>query len=393
MVKGTLAFVLLVVLALAATEARRRLGRRGLGAPGFQSFLTVLLGAFLGHAGLGLFSEDVLATIAPVVLLGLAWVGLVVGLQFDLKVLASLKPWHLGMGFGMPLGVGLGVGVAAWILGVRGSALVLLAAVAMVTTPRLVDHLSRAGPPADRSAMRLIKLVAALSSVPALVAWGVGSTVVSGPRFGTAALAGTASTLVLGAGLAVVLGYATMILLRGETESVHILALVVGVMALTAGAAEFTGADPMLMAALTGAVIANRSPNPHRILRAVHGLEPPMLTAVLLLVGAWWHPGGFSSSAVVVLGPVRWGLLLAAGALLARTARRQGVELSVRGLGLGLAPHGPLALALLVGATRDGSVGAPEAAGVFVSLVASHVVGARWLGRALFRRRPPEEGS
>jgi len=386
-VKGTLAFVLLVVLALAATEASRRLGRRGLEAPGLQSFLTVLLGALLGHAGLGLFTENILVTIGPVVLLGLAWVGLIVGLQFDLRVLGSLQPWHRRVGFLLPLGVGLGVAGVAFALGARGPTLVLLGSVAMVTTPRVVDHLSRTGPPTDRSAMRLVKLVAALSSVPALLTWGVGITLVSEPHFQMAVLPGQAATLILAAGLAVILGYATMVLLRGETESVHILALLVGVMALIAGAAELTGAEPMLMAALTGALIANRSPNPHRILRAAHGLEVPMLTAILLLVGAWWHPGGFSLLALGVLVLVRAALLLAAGGVLASEARRRTAPVLVRWLGLGLAPHGPLALAFLVAATRDGSLPASVAVGVFASLVVNHVVGARWHRNVLFPRR------
>jgi len=353
----------------------------------------LLLGALLGHAGFGLFTENLLATISPVVLLGLAWVGLIVGLQFDLRVLGSLQPWHRRAGFLLPLGVGVVVGAVAFALGARGATLVLLSSVAMVTTPRVVDHLSRSQPPADRSAMRLIKLVAALSSVPALLTWGVGITLVSEPHFRVAFLPGQAATLILAAGLAVILGYATMILLRGETESVHILALLVGVVALIAGAGELTGAEPMLMAALTGALIANRSPNPHRILRAAHGLEVPMLTAILLLVGAWWHPGGFSLLALAALVVVRGVLLLVAGRILTGQARRREVPLSVRWLGLGLAPHGPLALAFLVAATRENSVTASVAAGVFASLVLNHVTGSRWLRLVLYRQRSgaPEE--
>jgi len=385
MMRGTLAFVLLVLLALLGAAVRKRLSRRDRSMPGMQTAVTVLAGVVIGKAGLQLFPENLLELLRPVILLGLSWIGLLIGLQFDLRILRSLRTWQRRAGFLIPMAAGGITGALALAGGLGGQVSVLLAGVATVSSPRLIDHLSRMRPPADRAAMRLLLMVASLSSASAVLLFGVGSTLITdtGEAFGPAA------SLVVGVGVAVILGYATILLLHGENEEIHVLALLVGVMALTAGASVLTGAEAMLMAAISGAVIANRSRFPHRILRAAHAIETPMLTAILLLLGAWWQPSPPSLSVLLVLVVGRGAAVLGGGRVLEAVAKSRHVAVEAAPMGAGLLLQGPLALAFLMASIQKGHGGTEMAAGVFAALVINHFAGGLWTRRVLFEKEEP----
>jgi len=386
--RATLAFVVLVVLGVLAAEARRRLLGRGRCDTGLEAFLVVAAGAGLGNAGLGLFPPRPLLTLEPVVLFGLAWAGLLVGLQLDLGVISRLRPWHRAAGFGIPAAAGLAVAACGAALPGIGRGGILLGAAAAVSAPGVMDRLARATPPVDRAAMRLVRLVVALSGPPALVLFGAGVTLSpAGPGpFEPAEILG------LTLALAVLAGYAAIVFLRGEKDAVSIIAILAGTVALTAGAGRLLGGEPMLMAMVAGAVIVNRSTLPHRILRAAHGLDAAVLTALLLLLGAWWRPAPFSWAAFVLLTGVSAGARLAGGALLARAARRRGARVTIPVLGMGLLPQGPLALVLLVAATLLGGLAPGVVEAAFAALAVNTLAGSSWLRRRLFRRpaAPPE---
>lgn len=392
MLKGPLALVVLVALALAGAEVRRWLRARGLGAPVLESFLFVAVGVGLGHLGLGLFPDELVTTLRPVVLLGVTWIGLVVGLQLDLKVVARLKPWHRSVGLGVPAAAGVVVAAGAVLGGLAAEDVVLLAAVAMVASPRVILLLARTAAPADRAAMRLLKLVTALSSIPAVLLFGAAAGVVGvGGSWLTEALSG-GERLLLMAGIAVVLGYATNVLLAGERTSVHILAVLIGMSALSAGTATLLGGEPMLMALVTGAVIMNRCRFPHRILRAAHSLEIPMLVALLVLLGAWWQPEAFPWPVLLLLVGLRGAALLLLGFRAASAARRRGVPLRRSDLGAGLLPQGPLALAILVAAVAHGQTGPAVGEAVFAATLVNHLLGWLWTRRVLFGAASRPEG-
>lgn len=386
MLKGPLALVVLVALALAGAEARRRLRARGVGAPILENFLFVGLGVGLGRLGLGLFPDQLVLTLRPVVLLGVTWIGLVVGLQLDLKVLARLKPWHRLVGFGVPTAAGCVVAAGAVLSGRGADEVVLLAAVAMVASPRVILLLARSAAPADRAAMRLLKLVTALSSIPALLLFGAATGLVGVGGGWLTDVLGGGERLLLMAGLAVVLGYATNVLLAGERAPVHILAVLIGIAALSAGTATLLGGEPMMMALITGAVVMNRCRFPHRILRAAHALEMPMLVALLVLLGAWWRPEAFPWEVVLLLVVVRGVTLLVLGFRTASMARRRGAPVRRSDLGAGLLPQGPLALAILVAAVAHGQTGPAVGEAVLAATLINHLLGWLWTRRILFRK-------
>ncbi len=387
MLRGTLAFVVLVACALVGWEVRRWLGRRGVVAPSLEGLSFVAAGVVLGPAGLGLFAPDVLRQLRPVVLLGLAWIGLLVGLQADLTVIRRLAPWHRRAGLLLPLVPGALVGGAALGLGAAPLLAAAAACIAMVSSPGTLAALGRAGRPRDRAAVRLLRLVMSFSSLPALLGFGVavlllGPEPVLGPG-----IVDRSQALVVAVGLGVLLGYAVIVLLRGERLGIHILTMLTGVMALLAGAAEMVGATPLLLALLAGAVVMGRCAFPHRILQTAHGLETPMLVALLVLVGAAWRWVGISWPALLVVTVVRAAGCAAAGAVLARAAGRRGARLSVAAVGLGLLPQGPVAMGILVGALTVAPLPPGVLTAVLAGLALNELAGHAWTRRTLVSAR------
>ncbi len=385
MLGGTVAFLLVVVFALAGGELRNLLARRGHRAPAMEGLSFLVLGYLLGDQVLGLFPRDLLQDLRPVVLLGVTWIGLMFGLQIELRVISQLKPWHRALGWAAPAVVGAVVGGGAVVVGLGAHQGLVLAALATACSPATLESLTRGrGAPADRSAARLLRLVVAYSSLPAVLLF-TAVTVIESPLT-TAGAGGLAAPelLAFSMGVGVLVGYLSLALARGGEGHISLLTLLTGTMSMVAGASAALGTSSLPAAACAGAVIINRGTFAHRMLRVAHGLERPLLVALLVLVGASWTGVAFSWPVFGVMVGGRWLGAMLGGVLMSSVARRRGVPLRVRGLGLGLLPQGELALGLLV-ALEGLGIGAP---GVFEAVVAAmavhQVTGQWWLRRRLF---------
>jgi hypothetical protein len=387
MLHGTVAFLVLVAFALVGSELRGRLARRGLQAPAMEGLSFLLVGIALGEQGLGLFADDVLASLRVVVLIGLAWIGLVFGLQVEWKVIRQLRPWHRLLGWLVPLVFGAVVVTGAALLGLGRGIALGLAAIAMAGSPSTIEEISRGRRPADRSALRLLKLVTAYSGLPAVLVFGLASAV--GSPVTTAAVDGLPwwQLMVLMAGFGCVAGYLVLALVRGIGDRIGILTMLTGTMAGVAGASALLGVSGLPAAAVAGAVIINRGTFPHRMLRVAHSLERPMLVALLVLVGASWRGAAFSWPVLGLMVLGRWLSAAGGGGVIAAFASRRGIALGAPAIGLGLLPQGELAVGLTVALVGfvAGTEGVLEA--VVVSVVCNQLLGQWWLRQVLFGRR------
>jgi len=387
MLRGTVAFLVLVVFAVVGSDLRLWLARRGLRAPAMEGLSFLVVGAVLGPQALGLFPEDVLQTLRLVVLLGLAWIGFVFGLQVDWRIIRQLKPWHRVLGWTVPLLIGAVVLAGGLKVGLGAPLALALAAVGMAASPGTVEGLARGRRPVDRAALRLIKLVVAYSGMPAVLVFAVASSLAS-PLVASGVPWWHQLAFVVGLG--VLAGYLSLVLVRGVTDSMAILTMLSGTMAGIAGASALLGWAGLPAAAAAGAVLVNRSTFHHRILRVAHAFERPMLVVLLVLVGASWEGMAFSWPVFAVLAIGRPLGAVAGGSLLNRVARRRGVAPAVPALGLGLLPQGELALGLTVALVgfMAGTEGVLEA--VVAAIALHQIVGQAWIRTVLF---VPGEGS
>jgi hypothetical protein len=381
MLHGTLAFLLLVAFALIGSEVRDAFARRGVRAPGVEGLSFLVVGFALGDRGLGLFPADVLAGLRPVVLLGLAWIGLVFGLQLDLRIIRQLKPWHRMVGMAVPIGVGSVVTLSGLVLGLAPALALGLGAVGSVSTPSTLEGLARGRAVVDRAAFRVLKLVTAFAGIPAVLAVTVASALASpAGAMGVPPWKLVAYTAFVG----LVLGYAMVSLVRGVREHLRLLTLTAGAAASVAGATAVLGTSGLPAAAMAGAVIVNRTMFPHRLLKVAHSLERPMLLALLVLVGASWRGAGFSWQAFVLLTAVRAPALAIAGRWVARVSQQRGLGVRRLDLGLGLLPQGELALGLLVALLGTAIESSGVLEGVVAAMLINQLAGRLWLTRRLF---------
>jgi hypothetical protein len=384
MLRGTLAFLVLVACAVAGAELRSVLARRGVRAPGIEGVGFLAVGFLLGGRALGLFPDDLVAALRVVVLFGLAWIGLVFGLQAELRIIRRLAPWHRWLGGLTPLAIGLPVAVAGVLLGLSPALALGLGSVAMASSPSALENLARGRRPTDRGTVRMLKLVMAFAGIPAVVVFAVATALASPLAAEHGGGLAAHELVIFMVAIGIVVGYAVVVLIRGISDHMKLLTLAAGSMCFAAGATAVLGLNPLPAAAIAGAVVVNRCVFPHRMLRVAHSLERPILVALLVLVGASWSTAAFSAEVFAVMTVVRMAAALAAGAGLTRIARNRNEVRLTGHVGWGLVPQGELALGLMVAVVSffPATEGVLEA--VVAAVLISNLAGGWWMRRRLF---------
>ena len=384
MLRGTVAFIVLVAFAVLGTELREAFNRRGLRAPAMEGILFLGIGFSLGERGLGLFPENVLINLRVVVLFGLGWIGLVFGTQLDFRIIRRLSVRHRFLGLTTPLIFGIPVALGGVALGLSTALSIGLAAVAMASSPSSLEALARSRRILGRNAVGLLKLVMAFAGIPAVLVFALAAAMASPLAVHRGGNVPAWHLVFVTAAVGVVVGYSLVVLVRGVREHIQLLTLALGTVCLIAGASSVLGLSALPAAAFAGAVLVNRAVFPHRMLRVAHSLERPMLVALLVLVGASWGGASFSLPVFLLLTCVRLAAAGAAGVFLGwAISGRMGARLRPA-LGLGLLPQGELALGLTVAIVSffPSQQGVLEA--VLAALVVNNLVGGWWMRRRLF---------
>jgi hypothetical protein len=383
MLRGTVAFLVLVAFAVLGAELRGALGRRGLRAPAMEGISFLAVGFILGGSGLGLFPENLLAAMRVVVLFGLAWIGFVFGVQIELRIIRRLARWQRWVGWLTPLALGVPVAVGGLVWGLDPALSLAAGAIATASSPSSLEGLARGRQVVDRGAVRLLKLVMAFAGMPAVAMFAVAAAMASPLTVSGGVTVSTIELVVFAVAIGMLLGYALVVLSRGVRDHIPLLTLVVGAMCLAAGASAVLGLNALPAAACAGAVLVNRGVFPHRMLRVAHSLERPMLVALLVLVGASWGGASFSWEIFVLMTAVRTAGARIAGAVLVRVAGRAGVATRTPGLGFGLVPQGELALGLLVAIVSFPAEHRGILEAVVAAILVNNVVGGLWMRRRL----------
>jgi hypothetical protein len=282
----------------------------------------LFLGFVLGPAALELLSAEALDQLSPLLGLALGWIGLLFGLQLDRSTLKQFPRVFVVLALGQALltflvfmGVGFLVADLAGVGG-AGATMVILgaAATASVTTP--------AG----------IAMVSAnfMARTPAMVARGdqpVWFWLAAGPA------------------LAAVCALVFLWLARLRPSREELVLYLLGISALSAGAALQLQISPLFVGLVAGALISNLNPQWHRIFRLMESWEKPIYLVLLILAGAALR---FSTWWVI---PLAAGYVLVRGAAKVVTTAVLVNVLSLpfptpRRLGLGLVAQGGISIAM-----------------------------------------------
>jgi Kef-type K+ transport system membrane component KefB len=393
---GVLVLVLLGLLGsrFAFDPERAPLGPQLLLATG-SHFL--LLGLLLGPV-LGLLTLEAIGQLEALFALGLGWIGLLFGLQLDRE---QLRQFPLGwLLFTLAQAVltfalfaGLGIAAFHWAGALEPGRWVLLygtAATAAVSTPAGVALISRTfrvrGP-----VTRLLFYVASLDAAVGITALQVVYAVYH-PDTAILADIGAPLWLAIAVATGIVFGILFLWLTRPKPERDELTLFLIGLAVFEAGTALYLGISPLFVCMLTGAVIANLSPNRKRVFATLQQWEKPIYVVVLILAGALAGAGAWVAfplaAGYLALRALGKGL----GALLARRAIPADTPLPAS-VGLGLLSQGGISLAMALSAALTYGAIAGEGAAdmrtafatIVVAVAASELIGP-FLTRDLLRR-------
>jgi hypothetical protein len=317
----------------------------------------IFVGFVLGPSAMEFVTEDALEHLFPFLALGLGWVGLLFGLQFERDTLRAfplrLHLFSAGQAlltFAMFSGAGLAV---LFSLGMVGSSEVLLvlsaAATACISAPAGIAIISSnflvRGP--------VREMLLFVASMDAVIGIAILQVVYSTYHVAdTSVLLGTVPAplwTLLAIGIGVLCGIIFVWLTRIRTEVEELVLFLMGITAFTAGAALQLQLSPLFVCLVTGVVVGNLVPDPRRVYRIMAKWEKPVYVVFLMLAGAlldfpslWILPLAFGYAIL------RAGAKIVACGAMVRIAH-PGFDIP-RLLGLGLIPQGGVSLAMALSA-------------------------------------------
>lgn len=353
----------------------------------------VVFGFLLGPRVSGLLTEDVLSGLAAFVALGLGWIGLLFGLQFDRGALKTFKSSELRLVVAEALitwtVVAVLGGFALFAAGLWTSStapfLMAAAAAACVSSPTgaaVVFGSARVRGPVSR----LSSLCTSLDGVVGLTALA-GVFAVYHPLQVSGMLdVGRLRWILVPVLLALILGWLFYSLTRDRIAPQEFILFLLGLALVLGGSNLVMGTSALFAAALTGLLIARMSPIRRRTYVALVAWEKPVHVLFLLLAGSL-----LSLSSLAV--PLLLALYLAfrivgksAGGFLARDLVESSPAASR--FGLALISQGGLSIAIAVSAflTLGTTLNNPVAAGVMFDVIVLGVMTNELIGPPLLRR-------
>ncbi|GAC1580500.1 MAG: hypothetical protein NVS3B20_11330 [Polyangiales bacterium] len=353
-----------IILAIFAAHPRVRKveNRFGLTLAVASGLPFLLIGALFQHPSIGVLDESTLKELSPFVEFGLGWVGFLLGLEFDVRRLDDL-----------PDGIGAALAVEAIVPFLFASTL----ATAAISLLRVAGHEGSWSDPISLRNGLIIGACAALSAAtaPLALARGAGRTVarILDRIAQLDDVAGLIVLLVVSAffrpvvsvdwqvpaigwlfvaiGFGGVLGMLSYTLIRGAQSAKEELAFTLGAVCFCAGVSGRLGFSPLVVCAVSGALLANLPRRRgSRLVVTLRTVERPAYLLFMLFAGATLP---FTAWQGWVLMPI-YVLARVCGKILGvRAARRVGPrELrNAPGVELALMPQSQMGVAVMLAAT------------------------------------------
>jgi hypothetical protein len=247
----------------------------------------LFLGLLLGAAPLIILTPDIIRQLSPVVNLGLGWIGLLFGIQFNLAHLRRMPLRYMNITVFQAiftfLLVWVGIIYFARFFGVNLSQtqIVLLAAIASMSSVTCLAFMQ------DKSnfpqpTQNLLYYISSLDSLLGLIILGL---IIPGDLYqGWYKLY---IYLLLSASLILIFHLLT----RFHLNRKELLILTIGLVILSSGLAGTFGISALMLNFLLGAGLINLPSLNHRVwIEILHGQEKPIYIVFLVLAGAIWTP-------------------------------------------------------------------------------------------------------
>ncbi len=356
--KVTIGVALLLIIALIGY--RQTFTRLRLPAGARLIFLTgtefILIGVALGDELIGLLDESTIRSLTPLFSLGLGAVGLIFGIQLDLRKILRFPSRYLLLA-AIQAAFTMLVVFVPFLFILRESfgdeglssflAAVVLAATAACTAQTALALIDGEFGLRGTGIMGLLRYISSLDAAVGLFALGLAFCLMhTQPVVGFSVGLGL-QWFLLSLSLGTALGFLLQLLTQHRCSDEELVIFVVGMVLFSSGIALYLKLSPLFINAIMGMLVANLPGSRDRIFGLVVRLEKPFYLVFLILAGAIWRPGSAWALplAAVYLG-LRFTGKIAGGALAAGVATPDARP--PLGLGLGLISQGGMAIAMVM---------------------------------------------
>ncbi len=372
---------------LSFTTAGMPLGARFLFVTGAHFlFIGFLLGPVIG-----LLSRDVIYEFYPLLALGIAWVGLLFGLQLEVQQIKRF-PRSLTLAALVQAGIAFLVFYVLALFAVlpffnvdESTQAVLLAAAATACVSSPLGVSTVAVNIRGRTS-ELLLYFSSLDGIVGIIALQLIFALYHPLRSTGLNVAAGAEWIVIAVAVAAVFAIFLLWLTRPKPDSDELMLFLLGSALFLGGASLYLGVSTLFVAMIAGAVIANLSPLRRRIFSTLREWEKPIYVILLLLLGALVDVRSWVVLPLAIGYTVVRLVAKLAGAWVAARAIRPLIEVPDT-LGLGLITQGgmSLALALAIVLAYGGLDGASTELVNFTSAVVIGVVLSELIGPFLTR--------
>jgi hypothetical protein len=355
-------------------ESRRAPVSRGLAPAWAPVGLFVVFGMVLGPAGLNVLTTAVLTHLSPVVSVGLAALGVFVGLglglrtRFDRRLLYAANVESVTTIVVVAAGLALATLVASRWLDPLDSLIVGTLAIAAAASA--AGH----GDPSRRSVHEPAVRISEFEDVVPIALGGVLLALAREPQIVTAI-----GVLALTALVSVAVAAAGWLLLKEQAEGGERIAFVAGALLLLGGGAQYLGVSALLSGMIAGMFWA-RAPGEEILRGVLSRIQHPVVILMLLVAGA-----SLELSWPIILLTVAFVALRFAGKLAGGWGAARLAPLPLPpGLGLSLTAPGVIGIAFAV---NVGHVAHPVAGTVALAVVALGSIASELLAFAVAPRQ------
>ncbi len=291
-----LILILVVAIAFLATHvAYEWLARRMLIVSGAEY---LILGVLLGPVASGLFPEEAANAFTPVVILGIGWIGVTLGMAFRLQQLVRIPGVRYRLALVQSLVTLVIVGVAvtyavSYAFQVDMSVAVIaggaLGAIAVASTSAGLN-VALGGTRTGVPVVRQIEVSLGMDGIVSILAFGI---LVAWAHQGIPLAVRQLTTtewVVVTIGVGVAGGTLFHLFLGEERHPDRLFIALTGAVVLVTGTAWYLELSPALAAMVMGMILANSTRNPTPIRTVLMNAERPFYYTLLLLAGASWQP-------------------------------------------------------------------------------------------------------
>lgn len=269
----------------------------------------LVIGAVIGPSGLGVLDGRTLVQLEPFLLLALAWIGLLIGLQLRWPHLVRFPgAWFRVAGIQAAVAMavtfaGLGLLFSVWTPmsaspddAWRGA--LCLAAVAALSSPaEAVRHRRKNG----GNVVDLLRFVPAVDPLVALIGVGALFAFWHGSSGNLGLDLGTLEWTLVSVGGGLVLGALFLLLLASVSESDERVLVVLGMAIFSGGLASVFHLSPLVVCLFEGIVLANGPARHDHLMHLFLRMERPLYVSLLVLAGASWRfqdPWGYALAGI-----------------------------------------------------------------------------------------------